>query len=77
MSQQALSRRQQDCFNALSRLHKEKGHAPSYRELASELGLGSTNAVSELLKQLKRKGWVNWEKGKARAIVITQPKENA
>lgn len=52
-------------------LHSELGYSPSSRELARSLGCTSTNAVKEMLVRLQRKGFVDYEKNRARTLRVT------
>lgn len=45
----------------------EHGLPPSMREIAEALGMTSTNAVSDHLKSMRRKGMVTHAPGRARA----------
>ncbi len=59
--------RQKDVLSAIVKL-TEPGHAPSLRELCSELAISSPNGIECHLKILKRKGLVAWEPGKSRTL---------
>lgn len=48
----------------------ERGYPPSFRELAKCNGGTSTNAVSDALKILERKGYIRRDPKVARGIVI-------
>lgn len=43
--------------------------SPSLREISGAMGLSSTNAASELIQRLERKGYITIHKGMARGIV--------
>lgn len=49
----------------------EKGWAPSFREIGTGLHLSSTNSVYHRIAGLELDGYVTREKGKSRAISIT------
>lgn len=49
----------------------EHGFAPSLREISEGVGIKGTITAAEHLAALQRKGLVNWERGKARAISPT------
>lgn len=52
--------------------HREsKGYAPSMREVAAALGFVSTNAVSDHMKALERKGFLRRTTHISRAVVTT------
>lgn len=66
-----LSKKQQLIYEAIARSIQERGYAPTIRELGSQFGLTSTNAVSELLERIERKGWIQRCPGAARTITLT------
>jgi SOS-response transcriptional repressor LexA len=49
----------------------EKQYPPSYRDISNELQFASTNAVTNHLQSLAKKGFIKTERGKARALVLT------
>lgn len=49
----------------------ERRYPPSYRDISSELNFASTNAVTNHLMALEAKGYVKSERGKARAMWLT------
>ena len=52
----------------------ENGHSPSYREVASGVGLSSIASVSEHINNLIKKGYLIKNPGAARSLeVVTQP----
>lgn len=53
-----LSPRQQEIFEFIRGVIDQRGVAPSYREIGAALGIGSTNAVSDHIKALVRKGFI-------------------
>jgi SOS-response transcriptional repressor LexA len=66
-------------LGAVERLFAKKGWAPTWREIAAELGIVSTNAVSETLRRLKARGRVHWDEctgqlgTRGRALVLLKP----
>jgi repressor LexA len=65
-----LTNRQRDIFNVIKDYIDVNGFAPSYRDLAKLSGLKSTSTVSDHLKQLKAKGYVNFIVGSPRTLTI-------
>jgi repressor LexA len=65
-----LGARQQDVFRFIVRYHERYECAPTVREIAEELGLGSTNTVDYHLKALEKKGFIRRRGNLARAIEI-------
>ncbi|MCA9572484.1 MAG: transcriptional repressor LexA [Myxococcales bacterium] len=53
-----LSPRQQEIFEFIRGVIDQRGVSPSYREIGTALGIGSTNAVSDHIKALVRKGFI-------------------
>lgn len=51
---------------------REEGSPPSYREIATELQITSTNGVNDHLKAMERKGLVVRSYMKARSLVVTE-----
>ena len=47
-------------------------HGPRYTEIAAGVGLQSESAVTYHLYDLRAKGFVDWEDGKARTVRITE-----
>ena len=66
-----MSPRQQACLRAIVRLTKRDGYPPTVRELAAELKV-TRNAISEMLKRLRRDGLIAHAAGKARTIRIIE-----
>lgn len=65
-----LSKRQVEMLAAIRRLTAERGYAPTIRELASEVGVTTTNSVAQTLQMLRRKGWVTWEPMHSRTLRV-------
>jgi repressor LexA len=53
-----LSPRQQEILDFILAVVDQRGVVPSYREIGSALGIGSTNGVSDHIKALIRKGYL-------------------
>ena len=68
-----LSPRQSELLDFLRGYHDHHGVVPSYREIGSALGIGSTNAVSDHIKALQRKGYVErvGDPGRPRSLRLT------
>ena len=70
-ARRALTGRQAEALGLFRRYVAEHGASPSIRELAAALGVRSTNAVSEQLKTLEKKGYLRRAPGvHARAVVL-------
>lgn len=68
-----LSPRQQEMFEFIRTMIDQRGVSPSYREIGTALGIGSTNAVSDHIKALVRKGFIErvGGRGAPRSIRLT------
>ncbi len=68
-----LSKRQRELLDFISAAIDQRGVPPSYREMGAALGIGSTNAVSDHLKALIRKGYVErvGDRGQPRSLRLT------
>lgn len=71
---ETLTRRQQEVFETIIRMMKIKEYPPTLKELADELGAASRNTAVKHLALLERKGYIKWDKGKARGIKILEHK---
>jgi SOS-response transcriptional repressor LexA len=67
-----LSPRQRDTLDVIRGWTETFGYPPTLRELARELGIGSTNGVNDHLKALKKKGFIETDPVKARGIRILE-----
>jgi repressor LexA len=70
---QDLSPRQREMLDYLIATVDQSGVFPTYREIGAALGIGSTNGVSDHLKALERKGYIErvGGRGASRAIRLT------
>lgn len=53
----------------------DHGYAPTLREIGAFFGWTSTNATSDHLRSLIRKGYLTRARGKSRAMRVTQKGE--
>lgn len=68
-----LTRRQRQVFEIIIEMIKEQAYPPTLKELAAKLGAASRNTAVKHLTVLDRKGYIQWEKNKARSIKILEP----
>ena len=70
-----LSPRQREILDFLVAEVTRSGVVPSYREIGASLGIDSTNAVSDHIKALIKKGYVErvGEPGRPRSLRLTEP----
>jgi repressor LexA len=78
-----LTDRQREIFRWIRAYVDREGFAPSMREIGAGVGIGSTNAVSDVFRALEREGFILRKSrldgnstGRARALIIT-PKGRA
>lgn len=64
--------RQNEVFDFIVQTVREKGYAPSIREICTALGLRSTSTVHYHLTALAKRGLIHWEGGKNRAITVLE-----
>ncbi|MEM6928245.1 MAG: transcriptional repressor LexA [Myxococcota bacterium] len=69
-----LSPRQREMLNFIVASVEQTGIVPTYREIGAGLGIGSTNAVSDHIKALVRKGYVErvGKPGRPRSLRLTE-----
>lgn len=67
-----LTPRQQEILDFVSRSIREHGYPPTIREIGRAFGIRSPNGVNDHLKALQRKGFLNREDLKSRAITPTR-----
>lgn len=65
-----LTDKQKECFIIINLFIKEKKKIPTVREIAREMRLGSSATVYHHMMELKKKGYIDWIKGKARTIIL-------
>jgi len=66
----AMSRRQQQILEFISKEAETRGYPPSVREIGQAVGLKSTSTVHGHLAQLERKGYIRRDPTKPRAIEV-------
>jgi len=66
----ALSDRQEDVLNFIRMHQVEKGYCPSLAEISEFLGCKNRMTAHQHVMALRQKGWLTWEKGRNRALVL-------
>jgi len=56
---------------------KEKGYAPSVREICADLGIKSTSTAHMYIDRLATKGYIIRESGKSRTIIMAESEADA
>jgi repressor LexA len=64
-----LTKRQAQVLAVINQSIEHEGYPPTIREIGSCLDIKSTNAVNDHLKALERKGYLNRNESKSRALV--------
>lgn len=72
MPETKLPKRQQEVLDYLRRSIAERGYVPSIREIVDALGVHSTSTIHYHLTGLAERGLIRWDKGKNRAIQLTE-----
>ena len=65
-----LTKRQEDILLAITNFIKDKGYAPTVREVGEMVHLASTSTTQGHLEKLKNKGYVTWEPSQPRTIRV-------
>ncbi len=65
---QQLTTRQEMILDFIRRSIRERGYPPTLREIGAQMGIRSTNGVSDHLRALERKGYLRREDMKSRAL---------
>lgn len=68
-----LTSRQAQILRFIERRVVEAGFPPTLREIGEELGIRSTNAVSDHLKALERKGYLDRHDNRSRGLTLKRP----
>ncbi len=63
-----LTKRQGEALEFIRHFMKDHSKPPTFRELGEQMGIKSTRAVSDLLKALEKKGFIEREAGRSRGI---------
>ena len=59
---------QQELYDWIVEFLTDHGHAPSIRQMMEAMGLRSPAPVQSRLRYLQKKGWIQWEPGRARTL---------
>jgi repressor LexA len=66
---QRLTQKQRFVLNFIESYYNSNGFSPTFDEIASYFGFGSYNSVTDYVKVLRKKGYVDYEPGRSRNIV--------
>lgn len=67
-----LTDRQREVLECIQEAISETGYPPTIREIGDRLGIRSTNGVNDHLKALERKGYLERDTSKSRAMLLTE-----
>jgi len=70
-----LSDRQRQVLRAIYDITRERGHAPTVRELGQQVGLRSSCTVQRHLETLEQKGFIRRNHTKARTVEIVKAED--
>ena len=70
MTQHGLTKQQREAMDFIEGYIEDRGYSPTYREIATGLGLSSTSSVHRLMRHLTERGFVSHLPSKARSIVV-------
>src|SRR5436309_9385212 len=70
----AITRRQRQVYDLISRFVAEKGYSPSFEEIAKGLGLSSLATVHKHVSNLQKKGLLTRDYNRSRSIDLLPPK---
>lgn len=68
-----LTKRQRQVLDFVQSVQRTGDSPPTLREIATHFGFKSSRAAADHLDALKRKGFLESERGKARALRVTSP----
>jgi len=70
----AITRRQHEVYDFLSRFQQEKGYSPSFEEIREAMGLNSLATVHKHVTNLEKKGLLTRDYNRSRSIDLLPPK---
>lgn len=66
-----LTDKQSQVLDLIKDTQRTKGTTPTYQEIADHLGFSSVNSVTQFVRLLRQKGFLESEPGKARSLRVT------
>jgi len=61
---------QQELYDWIVEFLADHGHAPSIRQMMEAMGLRSPAPIQSRLRYLQKKGWIQWQPGRARTLQL-------
>ena len=68
-----LTNKQQKIVDFILKQQRRHGNTPTRREISDEFGFTSPNSVTQHLRLIRQKGYLQSEAGKARSLRVTSP----
>lgn len=68
-------KRMDDAIRFIARFQEKEGISPTIREIQDHLGVSSTSTAYEVVRGLKKRGWIESKRNCPRTIIITRRKE--
>jgi len=68
-----LTRKQQQILDFFLKWQRTQGATPTFQEIADQFGFRSLNSVTEHVRLLRQKGFLESEPGKARSLRVISP----
>ncbi|HBP53590.1 MAG TPA: repressor LexA [Synechococcus sp. UBA8638] len=62
---------QKELYDWIVEFLTRHGHAPSIRQMMNAMGLRSPAPIQSRLRYLQKKGWIQWQPGRARTLRLT------
>ena len=61
---------QQELYDWIARFLSDHSHPPSIRQMMEAMGLRSPAPIQSRLRYLQKKGWIQWQPGRARTLEL-------
>jgi len=74
LQRMAITRRQHEVYDFLSRFVSEKGYSPSFEEIKEAMGLNSLATVHKHITNLEKKGLLTRDYNRSRSIDLLPPR---
>ena len=71
MQPSPLTVAQKELYDWIVEFLAEHGHAPSIRQMMEAMGLRSPAPIQSRLRYLQKKGWIEWQPGRARTLRLS------
>ena len=72
----AITRRQRELYDFISRFVAEKQYSPSFEEIKEAMGLNSLATVHKHVTNLEKKGLLTRDYNRSRSIDLLPPRES-